>query len=58
MIVCVKLDACRVTVSVCAVPNVPLLAVKLLFRGMVSSVPLPDPDFVPMLEPLNVIANC
>ena len=58
VIVCVKLESNRLTVKVCAVPNVPLDAERLLFLAMVSSVPLPDPVFVPMDAPLNVIENC
>ena len=57
VIVCVKLESNRLTVKVCAVPSVPLDAVKLLILAMVGSVPLPDPDFVPMLVPLNVMSN-
>ena len=57
VIVCVKFESYRLTVKVCAVPSVPFDAVKLLFLAMVGSVPLPDPDFVPMLEPLKVIPN-
>ena len=49
---------CLETVNVCAVPSVPFDAERLLFRAIVFSVPLPDPDFVPMLVPLNVIENC
>ena len=56
-IVCVKLDDCLVTVKVCAVPKVPFPTDNVDFLGIVSSVPLPDPDFVPMFEPLKVIAN-
>lgn len=58
VIVCVKLESNRLTVKVCAVPKVPFEAVKLLFLAMVFSVPLPEPDFVPMDAPLNVIENC
>jgi hypothetical protein len=57
VIVCVKSLDCLVTVSVCAVSSVPFEAERLLFLAMVFSVPLPDPDFVPMFVPLNVIAN-
>ena len=57
VIVCVKSESDRETVKVCAVPSVPFDADKLLFRAIVGSVPLPDPDFVPMLEPLNVMPN-
>ena len=58
VIVCVKLPDCLETVNVCAVPSVPFDAERLLFLAIVFSVPLPDPDFVPMLVPLNVIENC
>ena len=54
--VCVK-SAFLLIVRVCAVPSVPLLTVSVDFRGMVSSVPLPDPVIVPTEEPLKVIAN-
>ena len=54
---CVKLESALLIVSACAVPNVPLLAVKLDARGIVSSVPLPLPDFVPIVEPEKVIPN-
>ena len=56
--VCVKSELCRLTVNVWAVPSVPFDAEMLLFRAIVGSVPLPDPDFVPILAPLNVIENC
>ena len=55
MIVCEKSLSARLIVKVCAVPSVPFDAVKLLARGIVSSVPLPDPDFVPREVPLKVI---
>ena len=55
--VCVKLLDCLVTVSVCAVFSVPLATESVDFLGIVSSVPVPEPDFVPMDEPLKVIAN-
>jgi hypothetical protein len=58
VIVCVKLVSYLLTVSFKAVPSVPLSADKLLFLAIVFSVPLPDPVFVPMLAPLNVIENC
>ena len=58
VIVCVKSESCLLTVKVCAVPSVPLLAVSDDFLAMVVSVPLPEPDFVPMLVPLKVIENC
>ena len=57
VIVCVKLESNLLTVNVCIVPSVPLDAVKLLFLAIVGSVPLPDPDFVPMLVPLKVMPN-
>ena len=38
VMVCVNVSDCRVTVSVCSVPRVPLLALRLLFRGIVVSV--------------------
>jgi hypothetical protein len=47
-IVWVKLEACLVTVRVWDVPRVPLPTAKVDFLGMVSSVPVPDPDFVPI----------
>lgn len=58
VIVWVKSLDCLETVNVCAVPKVPFDAARLLFRAIVFSVPLPDPVFVPMLAPLNVIENC
>ena len=58
VIVWVKSLECLVTVKVCAVPKVPFDAARLLFLAIVSNVPLPDPVFVPMLVPLNVIENC
>ena len=58
VIVCVKEESNLVTLNVWAVPSVPFEAVRLLFLAMAFSVPLPDPDFVPMLSPLNVIENC
>ena len=57
VIVWVKLESNLLTVNVCAVPSVPLEAVKLLFRAIVGNVPLPEPDFVPMLVPLKVMPN-
>lgn len=58
VIVCVKLLSALLIVSVCAVPSVPFDAVRLEARGIVSSVPLPLPDFVPMLVPEKVMENC
>jgi hypothetical protein len=58
VIVWVKSLDCFVTVNVCAVPKVPFDAARLLFLAIVFSVPLPDPDFVPILVPLKVIENC
>lgn len=58
VMVWVRLESCLVTVRVIAVPSVPLLAVNDDFRAMVSNVPVPDPVFVPMLDPLNVMENC
>ena len=55
VIVCVKLLSALSIVNVCAVPSVPFDAVRLLALGIVSSVPLPDPDFVPSETPLNVM---
>jgi hypothetical protein len=57
VIVCVKLESYLLTVNVCAVFKVPFDAAKLLFLAIVFSVPLPDPDFVPMFVPVNVIEN-
>ena len=54
---CLKVLSARLIVNVWAVPKVPLETVKLLALAMVFKVPLPEPLIVPMLEPLNVIAN-
>ena len=43
MIVCVKLVDFLVTVSVCAVPSVPLPTLNSLLRGILFRLKLPDP---------------
>ena len=55
--VCVNDESALMIVKVCAVPSVPFEAVKLLFLAIVGSVPLPEPDFVPICVPLNVMEN-
>jgi len=52
VMVCVKLDDLRVTVNVCATPNVPLPTDKLLFRGIVVSGVDADADTVPLPVPV------
>lgn len=44
VIVCVKLESALVTVKVCAVPNVPLLADNVLDRAIFVSVAEPEVD--------------
>ena len=56
-ILCLNVLVALLMVNVCAVLRVPLLAVRLDALGIVFSVPEPEPVIVPMLEPLNVIAN-
>ena len=51
VIVCVKLVACRVTVSVCAVPSVPFATESVDFRGIVVSVFVAEAETVPELTP-------
>jgi hypothetical protein len=51
VIVCVKLLECLVMVNVCAVPNVPFPAVKLLLRGIVVSTFDAVAVTVPLLTP-------
>ena len=51
VIVCVKLFECLAMVNVCAVPNVPLLAVRLLLRGIVVNTFEPVAVTVPLLTP-------
>jgi hypothetical protein len=53
----VKEESYLETVKVCAVPSVPFEAVSVLFRAIVFSVPLPEPDFVPIFVPLKVMPN-
>ena len=51
VIVCVKLLDFRVTVKVCAAFNVPLLADRLDFLGIVASTTELDAATVPLLTP-------
>ena len=44
VIVCVKLESALVTVNVCAVPNVPLLADNVLERAIFVRVAEPEVD--------------
>ena len=44
VMVCVKLESALVTVNVCAVPNVPLLADNVLDRAIFVSVAEPEVD--------------
>ena len=44
VIVCVKLESALVTVNVCAVPNVPLLADNVLDRAIFVRVAEPEVD--------------
>ena len=55
-IVCVKLVDFLVTDNICSVSKVPFSTERVDFLGIVSSVPVPEPDFVPT-HPLKLMEN-